>query len=515
MSQLSKSLKLFSSGIGLTSINGNTISIQTNLIRNSSGVPTPRFTSNSSPMHLSLVDRSVPSFYSIIDECRSYENYDLTENIMKLIVNNIVGLIDDDRHIVEVRSDLEDAAQKTDIIRMIFKRNDIGQLIKESIWPVIYYGSVSYLAAKDPKYKYKLFIADLDDPYTTIIRKREIEEYKLRHVEGRYVSYDNILYIGPGDFKLDTPEEDYEHIDDNRSSHHFGKDIRYSTTRYYGSRPLFYSVTSKIKDYLLKDILSSILSIKDAIQQEYFMLNMDISRNGSNTADFHEAANTIESLINRSYDESFSLGSILNIHNLVQRALSSVRVIPDPGGTLNGLDPLKIDELKGKLDRLRSGINDLKESILDAVGIPRDLYDGSTNSYESMQKNERLDACISRYLYAVKESIKVLTIKILNILAPELGLGVDDIKVTMFRKSPVEYARDGREMSALKDSLDLTIQILDTANQVLENNPFIDRVKYYEYVRSNLSNINKDLGELLLEKLPSKEQVELELESEY
>lgn len=502
MGQLTTTLKIFSGSTNemMRGAISGIIPIRTNILkRNGSYDPISSFGSTSSGI-IQLPDKKIPTFQRIIEEVRMYESYELTENIMKILLNNIVGLIDEDREVCEILND--PTGEKTKKVNSILKENEITDTIKESISDIIYYGSVSYLSqVKTGKQgKRSLIISDLKNPYSVIIRKvGKKETYILKYQDNIEVDGDNLIYIGPADFKLETPVEDFELVGKNEKTGSLG--IYASQARYYASKPLYYSVTQKIKEYLLKDIMSTILSLKDAIQQTFLTMNMDISRNGSSTAAFDDAATSIESLINRSNDDAITLSEVLQLDILIQRVLSSVRVLPDPGGTLAQMQALNLDEIKDKVNRLKEGLNDLREGILDAVGIPRDLYDGSTNSYESMQKNERLDACISKYLFSLKESIKELIVKVMHLLDPNMKLSKDDIRVTLFRKSPAEFSRDQREMNALKDSMDVATGIMDSASQTIENNQFVDKTNYFKYIKTSLKNINKDIGGLIKDKI--------------
>lgn len=503
MSQLSKAVKLFSGitvGAGLGIYANGQIPIRTNVLRRNGYVPVEAFGGTSAGF-IKTIDNRIETFYRIIDDCEEVEFYPITENIMRIFLNNIIGLIDENRNIVELKDPIE-----TKRINNILKEQETLKMIKESIAPIIYYGSISYLKkCITYKGKKRMMLYDLKDPHSVIIRKNDLKTTYI--IEGhRDVEVDqrNILYIGPGNFKLETPDPDFDIVDDENDSH-----IVASGVRYYASKPLYYTVTQKIKEYVLKDILATVLSLKDAVQPTFLTMNMEISRYGSTTSTFQSAAQEIESLINRSNDDAISMSQILQIDVLVNRILSSVRILPDPGGTLQNLNALNLDEIKDRLNRLREGMDELMNQIFDAVSIPRDLYDGSTNSYESMQKNDRLFAAIEFYLDSVKSAVKNLVISTIECIEPTIKLKPEDMKVTLFRKSPSEYSRDSKEMSSLRDSMDLSNSILTAAADTIDNNRFIDDKAYFKYVKTNLSNINKDIGDLIVSKMPKKQEDEL------
>lgn len=499
MSQLDKALRLFSGSMTTTlpSTSG-IIPIRTNVI-NRGGAPSVSVYGNGGSNNglVQLVDRSIPTFYRIIHECKQYADFELTENIMRLITNNILNLIDEDRYIVEIREP-NNSDRKTKVVDKLLKHNRILDMIKSSVWPVIYYGSETYIISRDAKDRKLVHILDIENNHSVILRtSSKSHTYIIEGSEDIEVADNNILYVGPCDFRLDTPSSDYKRLKVKNTTYQPTKGLSVSKYRYFGSKPLYYSITAKIKDYLLRDLLSSVVAIKDAIQQTFMTVDEDLTRYGTVTADLNDMASTIESLINRSTDEGISLANVLDLEMLVNRVLSSVRVIPDPGGSLSKLGSLNMDSLNDKLRNLKDGVDDLKRQILDAIGIPQDLYDGSSNSFESMQKNERLEACITRYMLAIKDAIKELVYKLIQLLDPKLKISKEDIRVTLFRKSAVEYARDNREMNSLKDTMELVTSILDSTNSVLEGNPSIDKSAYYQYIKNNLTNINKDIGSLI------------------
>lgn len=479
---------------GLASLGGYNIPIKTNVLSNP--MPLSVYSGNSNSW-FDFPDRSIHTFYSTIEDARKYESQLFITNLMRIITYPIKNLIDKERNICEVKN-----KEVTDLVNKMLTVNNVKDLIDASIDDIIYYGSITYLLQRyDVKGTRYLKYYDIKHPYSTIIRNKSGEiDYIIKGEEDQVFESKNILYLGPANFKLLTPNEDFVNINEEFPNL---EPVLASDIRYLASKPLIYSIGNKLKVYVLKDMLSTLISIKNAIEQTFFTLDMDISRNGSLTQSFNDMAQSIESLINRSTDESILLGDVLSIDVLVNRVISSVRVLPDPGGSLAKLNQLNLEPLLNKLNGLKEGISEIKDEILESIGIPKELLEGGSSAYEIMQKNERFLQIIETYSSNIKDSVINIVLNYCNIILPELKIKKEDIKLTYFRKSLVEYNRSQREMQILDDTNSSIFKVLDTAVQTIDSNNFINKETYFEYIRNAMIAINPDLGELLVKKLPS------------
>lgn len=475
--------------------------IKTNIINRNGINPVSSYGGSKSGL-VQLPSDEIPDFFSIVEECRQYRHLDLTKNLLKLLTTDIKNLIDDSRPICEIANH---EPKITERANRILNRHGVRLKIKESISDIVYYGSISYMMKLGKlRDKKQLFFYDLENPYSVIIRECKGKvSYIMPGTTDLEISKDNIIYMGSKDFKLRALESDFipllsqsikpmEYVVPSNDIN-----VRASNAVYHASEPLFYSITQKIKQYYIKDLLGTILSVRDAIQPTILTLNEEITRNGGDTSAFNNAAINLESLINRLSDSSITLAQILDIDTLINAVFSSIKVLPDPGGTLQNLNNLNLDSFVDKLNRLKDGIEDLKKDIQEALGIPPDLWDGSSNSNEVYQKNERLKDLVFEKLQTVKIATKNFIYTILTQVAPELNISEDDIILKMFRKSAVEYARDQKEITALKEDLSLVSETLSTASEIIDGNRFVNKEKFYSFLYDNLVNIAPDYAELI------------------
>lgn len=490
-------------GIHSTSWIGDGIPVKTNILHRNGWNPT----TNYGGAHNSLIrvpGNSLSDFWDIVDELENYRYLDFTTNVLLLLGTDIKNLIDDERPICIIKGFDEVKQSRVD---RILERHGVRSTIKESIDDIIYYGSISYVSKLEKrKGKKQLVLYDLEHPYSVV--KREVRgklSYVMPGANDMEIDEKNIVYMGSGDFKLKAPAADYVPLitaqateDDMFMNAGSTLQLKASEAIYHASLPLFYSITQKIKLYNIKDLLSTILSLRDAIQPIILTLNEEITRNGGDTSQFQNAAQNLESLINRLSDTSISIAELLEIDTLVNAVFSNIKVLPDPGGTLQSLNNLNLEEFKDKLNRLKEGIDDLKKEILESVGIPSDLWEGSSNSNEVYQKNERLQNVVATRLHTVKVATRHYIYTILHRVAPELMVKEDDIILRMFRKSQVEYSRDQREINSLKDGLQTLSETLNAASEVIESNRFTNKKNYYQYLYDALTNIAPDYGELIL-----------------
>lgn len=508
-------------GIHSSSWIGDGIPVRTNILHRNGWNPT----TNYGGAHNSLIrvpGNDLSDFWDIIDELEGYRYLDFTTNILLLLGTDIKNLIDDERPICVIKN-LDKYKQER--VDRILDRHNVRNTVKESIDDIMYYGSISYVSKLEKRRgKKQLVLYDLEHPYSAI--KREVRgklSYVMPGANDMEIDEKNILYMGSGDFKLKAPAPDYvplitaqavEDGNDRFLSAGNTLQLKASEAIYHASLPLFYSITQKIKLYNIKDLLSTILSLRDAIQPVILTLNEEITRNGGDTSQFQNAAQNLESLINRLSDTSISIAELLEIDTLVNAVFSNIKVLPDPGGTLQGLNNLNLEEFKDKLQRLKDGIDDLKKEILESIGIPSDLWEGSSNSNEVYQKNERLQNVVASRLHTVKIATRHFIWTILNRVAPELEIDEQDIILKMFRKSQVEYSRDQREISSLKDGLQTLSETLNAASEVIESNRFTNKEKYYNYLYDSLSNIAPDYGDLIIPPGDVRLKVENELDDD-
>lgn len=406
---------------------------------------------------------------------------------MLLLKSNILNLVDQDADLIDIGD-----AKLNEKLNSMLKSAGVTEYIRKSLDELIYYGSVSSLVKKNGK---KLEFYEMANPHSVVIRHSKNSRFYLIKDSEYEVMENSILYFGSADFKLTTPPDEFK----NAMSE--GK-LMVADNRYYASKPLYYTLTTKLKEYFTKDILATVVSLKDIIQQTFLTLNEEVTRHGGDATMFNDSASAIESLINRAADDAMVMGNILDLDLLVTRILSQVRVLPDPGGKLASLGALNLDKLDEKLQRLKDGLNDLKEEIQETIGIPPELFSGSSNSYEILARNERFEQTVFRILSGIKYAIQKLVWDCLNLLVPSHGLLVEDLKVVYFRKSAVEYTLESKELGYLKDNQEAITGLLDSSSTFLENSKIIKKSEYYEYMRKALSEINKDYIRLIPDTLP-------------
>lgn len=498
----------------------NGLPVRTNIIHRNGWAGGTHVFGGAKNTMIQIPDNEITTYWSIVDECRSFRYLDFTERVLALLTTDIRNLIDDDRPIMALKGN--HPKESLDRALRVLERHKVRSIVKENINEIVYYGSVtSVCKLMERNHKKQLVFFDLKNPYSAIIRDCGGKiSYLLPGSVDMELAEKNIIYMGAADFKLKAPEADFIPIitsgidpkDPTYINTGASLSLEASEATYHAAKPLFYSITQKIKQYNVKDLLSTILSLRDAIQPTILTLNEEISRNGGDTSQFNNAAQNLESLINRLSDTSISIAELLEIDVLVNAVFSSIKVLPDPGGTLQGLNTLNLEEFKDKLNRLKDGIDEVKKDILESIGLPADLWEGSSNSNEVYQKNERLMDVVFDKLQVVKSATRHFIYTILSKVAPELNIKEEDILLRMFRKSQVEYARDQREITSLKDGLQTLSETLSAAGEVIESNRFTDKEKYYKHLYDNLSNISPDYGELIIP--PGDVRLKIDLEDD-
>jgi hypothetical protein len=118
-----------------------------------------------------------------------------------------------------------------------------------------------------------------------------------------------------------------------------------------------------------------------------------------------------------------------------------------------------------------------------------------------MQKNERLFRVVYSALATIKDSIQSAAYKIVKLHDPELAekFSKEDLEITYFKKSQVEFSRDRKEVEILTDSLELVTRLINSAEDILKNSKLINKDKFMSYILNNLQDISEDMGSLVRE----------------
>lgn len=278
------------------------------------------------------------------------------------------------------------------------------------------------------------------------------------------------------------------------------KDPKKTPTRYEllekemsAGSPLFYYYLPKIKELYLKDLVISILGIKDVIQPDILAMNFE---GGTDIDNAQELADNMESLLNKSSDYSMFNSSALNYQDLVKMLIDTVRVLPDIDGKLQNLSEVRTTKLQEKIQQIRQETNELQNEIIASLGVPLDLFEGNSSKWEVIKRSERLQSRISYYTEMIKSSIKRLAQSLFYRIY-DRELKPNDFKVLTFVESDLDIAQKTNKLQNLSELSNVLLNTIVSAERELSDSALIDKSQYFNFLKKNIEDIYPEAKNLI------------------
>lgn len=460
-----------------------------------------------------VTDRYLSTYYAKMTEIKSYEMSDISDMIVSVFKDYIVNFMNKTGSIVTIKDQNGDIdKQRTEKVNDILLNDlKIHEIVKTHLSEIIYYGGYHFMVIpyRDETGHTGLSRRDLYDPVVVVSRTKNHNEvtYIARGKDGKIyeIPMKECIKIGGDDLRLmnDMSEDSYNSI--SAIKHDNSKDLTNrdqicSDEFYSASKPLYYSVTHKVKEYLLKDTIISLLSIKDLVQPLLLMIHVD---KGTSIEAANELTKKAENLINKYTDLSAVLSAQFGISDLIDALLNNVRVLPDYSSSMSNMGTVDLNKINQKIQEIRMELENVRDSVLNAMGIPGDIFTGRATKWEALKTSERLNSRINFYVSMLKSSIaEAAKIVILNIYDDELD--PDSIEVHMFSKTTVEYNNMTNNGEIVQTLISQIGTIVEVAVRTLETaGPLFDQSAYLEYITTMLKNIDPSI-----DSFTSKDQVE-------
>jgi len=403
-----------------------------------------------------------------IGRLSEYRSSDLSATVLSLYKDSVLSLIDFTlSELVVIDGDTE----WTKKINKILKDINIADLISSSLEDFIYNGSISYALEKN---KDKFTVKDFIYPYTTGYSQKD-KKFVVQTDDGaKYIN--NTFSFRMFDLKLLIDDPTLEQLGKKRSGIDLSTDKKskiFAKDKLLCSRPLFANVELKVKDYILKDLISSFLSLIALIEQDTFTID---AQRSTDMDSILKLCDRIKGLLVTKDDMNLLASAKLNKEALVRRLFDRVRVIPSIASSLNGMQEWSPTRLKEKLDSLLQQKDVVRDELLTTIGFPLDLYKGSTNRWEVERQNDRYNLKLIFFRDNLKRSLTALVIQILsmyNKICDEKAIKWQCFKLTSYElQSKLQEINNNREvLVAIQDLIraasDLKDQsIIQDKNQI-------------------------------------------------
>lgn len=484
---------------------------------------------------IKIPQRTITSWLNVSNELKVYELFSLIQNIMKLITDYVYLQIDFE---TSQYFTIDDNEALTSKYNMFIQNLGIMSKLRGDIWDIIYFGNKTYALKKVTRTNgtTNFEFIDLIESNKVLVKiekPNQSQDKNLGRSKGsttvsKYVVFidggevevpvEDIISFGKFDFKL---EDDYTSgrgtslieripVQQNSDDPLVGLQLLYETEAYYATKSIFYSLTDKIKDYLVKDTLATILSIKDVLTPILLRLGVDLTR-ASDTAELSKTVNELESKINDIVDESIVASGQLSLDEIIKGVLSTTRLIPDPGNLLSNMDEINLAPIKDKLNQIKEERQSSKDSVMDDLGIPSDLFDGGSNQYEVLTRSQRYETTISTILTNLKS---IFTTNILKLAKLSGNFSADEMrflvgaKCNVFKVSTIDITKRSQQIEQQQTLAQSLQSLIDTYTSLIKDNPIVIKDKALSKLRLGLAQIDPEYSEMIVDVAP-------DIQSEY
>ena len=515
------------SGIGFTG--SSRVPLRSNVFSNGSRGYSPIGSTGSrlfdSQRESPLLGTAQPSnklsgYFERIQELKSYQLLDISRLAVTLFKDYLINfLIKDGKEVITIQNeDGSNDESKSERINSILTEDlKIFDYIENHIDESIFYGSYcSMLSSTRDELSHKKFsFLELYDPVSVVIKKKRnkegvIEEiYLARGDDGTLyeINQNEAFFLGSANLRLiNDLEEGFK----DKSIYTKPKDkLRISKTEnrdkvlrkegYLAGEPLFYSNILKVKELVIKELLISLLSLRDLSTPSLYGLAID-------KAVPIETANELCARIQKMSTNYTELSSFLtaqfDVTSFIESALTqNVKFFPDYNATISNKNSLlPLDKLSDKLLELMQNLDQCRQGVLSPLGIPNTIFDSTTGSkWAILQQSERANSRVASLMSGISGSVQNLAATLYRVLYND-EIDPSNIKVHIFEKSTVEYNNQINQSESINSLVQGISTVITTSLQTLETaSPLLDPEKYLSYIQNLIKSIDPSADSMITE----------------
>lgn len=466
---------------------------------------------------------SISGWLDRVSELKGYEYIDISKLSVSFFRDYVVNFLNTSASQVVTILDEEgnEDEQKTDRINeALLKDLRLFDLIRDHIDETVFYGTYySMLRTKrDEKGHLRFYAYGLYDPVSVIVKRsfdkkteELVESYIVKGDDG--VAYevpdDECFYIGSPKMRLKNDIKDKNNAfmsTPERPTNHkelkLGKSENRShvlQTEYYtAGEPLFYTNILKLKELVVKELLISLLTLRDLCTPSILALMFD---KGVPLENAEELCTSVQKMLNSYNDLSSFLSAQFDATSLIENILSqNIRVIPDFNATLQNKGLINTDKLSDKLMELMQSLDTTKQGVLGALGIPGSILDSSIGTkWSILQSSERASEKVYDFMMGINESVSAL-VRTLYKLMYEESIDPSRIKLHVLKKSTVEYNNIQNTMESVSGLISGVTNLITSSIQSLDVSlPLVDPEAFITYLHNKLKDIDPDSVNLINE----------------
>ena len=268
---------------------------------------------------------------------------------------------------------------------------------------------------------------------------------------------------------------------------------------YAANEPLFYSLILKVKELIIKELLVSLISLRDLSSVQIFLLQFDKSIPLETASDLCAKATK---LANNTNELASFLTSQFDVVSFIENSLTqSAKFVPDYNSTLGGKNSmLPLDKLSDKLLDIMQTLDQCKANVLGPLGLPSTILDSTSGSkWMVLQQSERANSRVAAFMSGIKDSVTALVCAIYRVMYGE-DIDPSQIKLHVCEKTSVEYNNQINQSESISSLVTGMSTIVANAIQVIDQaSPLIDPATYLGYIQNLLKDIDPNAENIITE----------------
>ena len=467
---------------------------------------------NSSPSN------RIGAYIERVDELKGYQLLDISKLATNFFADYVVNFLKDSNQQVVTILDEEGNNNETITTRIndiLIKDIKIFDYIRDHIQDYVFFGEYFSMlqTQRDESGHLKFSVEELYDPVSVVVKKKKnkdgvIEEvflargedgalYEIPRNEGIYIANLNLRLIN--DLEEGWKKKDKTPKLSTSKNKEKNRDKVLQKCSYVSGEPLFYSLILKVKELIIKELLVSLISLRDLSSVQIFLLQFDKST-PLETA--NELCARTTKLANNTNELASFLTSQFDVTSFIENTLTqSTKFVPDYNATLgNKNSMLPLDKLSDKLLDILQSLDSCRNNVLSPLGLPSTLLDSTSGSkWAILQQSERANSRVTSFMIGIKDSVFNLVQTIYRILYDE-ELDPSRIKLHISEKTSVEYNNQLNQSESVSGVVNGISGILQTSLQTLEGaSPLIEPQAYLSYIQNLLKDIDPNTEPMITE----------------
>ena len=450
------------------------------------------------------------------DELKGYQLLDISKLATNFFADYVVNFLKDSNQ--QVITILDDEGNNNESVTqrindVLIKDIKIFDYIRDHIQDYVFFGEYfSMLQTKrDETGNLRFAVEELYDPVSVVVKKQKnsegiIEEVFLARGDDGVIyeiPRNKAFYLANLNLRLinDLEEGWKESKDKPRLSKDKKKNLDKVLQKcsYVSGEPLFYSLILKVKELIIKELLVSLISLRDLSSVQIFLLQFDKSTPIETASEL--CARTTK-LANNTNELASFLTSQFDVTSFIENTLTqSAKFVPDFNATLgNKNSMLPLDKLSDKLLDILQSLDSCRNNVLSPLGLPSTLLDSTSGSkWAILQQSERANSRVTSFMVGIKDSVSNLVQTIYRVIYDE-ELDPAKIKLHISEKTSVEYNNQLNQSESVAGVINGISNILQTSLQTLDGaSPLIEPQAYLSYIQNLLKDIDPNTEPMITE----------------